>query len=105
MAQYCERFEQGCPQPPVLPGGFFNHYLEQPALLGRGLLEEQFACPTRQTERVNGLIEGRRRVVLDIPDLPRRPFCSRRQLSECVLKNSSVMRPSSLSRYLVSMRA
>jgi hypothetical protein len=48
MAQDFERFEQGRPQRPVLPRGFFDNHLEQPALLGGGLLQEQLARPAHQ---------------------------------------------------------
>jgi hypothetical protein len=38
MAQDLERFEQGRSQRAVLPSRLFDNHLEQPALLGGGLL-------------------------------------------------------------------
>ncbi|MGO9242494.1 MAG: hypothetical protein ACLQBJ_16955 [Bryobacteraceae bacterium] len=73
MAQDLKRFEQGRPQCPVLPSRLFDNHLEQPALLGGGLLQEQLACPARQAQHVYGLIDGGRRGLLDILDLPLQP--------------------------------
>ena len=50
LAQDLERFEQGRPQHPVLPSGLFDNHLEQPALLGGGLLQEQLGRPARQAQ-------------------------------------------------------
>ncbi len=69
LAQDFERFEQGCPQRPILPSRLFDNHLEQPALLGGGLLQEQLACPARQAQHVDGLIDWGRRGILDILDL------------------------------------
>ena len=57
VAQDFERFEQGRLQRAVLPSRFLHNHLEQPALFDGGLLEEQFARPTRQAKHVNGLID------------------------------------------------
>ncbi len=57
-----------CMQGAVLPGGLFHHGLEQPTLLAGGLLEEQFARPTRQAKHVDGIIDWGRRGLLDILD-------------------------------------
>jgi hypothetical protein len=58
MAQDFKRFEHGRPQCSVLPGSFFDNYLEQPALLRRRLLQEQLARPARQPHQCSNYIKG-----------------------------------------------
>jgi hypothetical protein len=57
VAQDFKRFEQGRSQRPVLPSRFFDNHLEQPPLLGGGLLQEQPRSPARQAQHVDGLID------------------------------------------------
>src|SRR5438132_9865120 len=66
MAQDLEWFEQGRPQRPVLPSRLFDHHLQQPALLGGGLLQEQLARTACQAQHVDGLIDWGRRGLLDL---------------------------------------
>jgi len=69
VSQDFERFEQGRLQNASLPGGLLYDRLEQAPLLGRGLLQEQLARPTRQAQHVDGLTNGRWRALLDVVDL------------------------------------
>ena len=69
MPQDFKRFEQGRLQRTVPPRSPIDYDVEESALLGGGLLEEQLACPTRQAKHVDGLIDGGRRGLLDILDL------------------------------------
>jgi hypothetical protein len=72
MPQNFKRFEQRRLQRAVLPGGLFHHRLEQFALLGGGLLEEQLTGPTRQAKHVDGLIDRGGGGLLDVLDLASR---------------------------------
>ena len=95
MAQDLERFEQGRSQHAVLPSRLFDNHLEQPALLGGGLLQEQLARAARQAQHVEYLIDWGRRGLLGLLDLALQPVLFRAPNRRCLSKNGGV-RPSKL---------